>query len=485
MAHGKCLWMRCRAAGAMILAALLLLVGPVTAVATEDAGLFLFRYTITEEGVTIEEYCGTNLSTVTVPETIDGRNVVRIGAYAFADEQTDEESGYTYIVPRGDIATIDLPNGLIEIERGAFQGLQTLRRADVPDSVTKLGFDAFRDCTELSEVRLSENLAEIPANAFQSCGLSSLTIPEGVTRIGDSAFAENRQLTAVELPESLTEIGDGAFGSCTSLTQIDIPDGVSRMGVGCLGGTALRECTIPAGITEISAGLFSWCDSLETVRFRAVPEKIVQNAFLDCTQLQTVEVDATSEEWQTVAFDGTGNASLLEARTLCLRDDDPQSSSAQLTSSAPASFLDSVMLQGDSALRLETDSGQWQLRGPVAGSADNATKRSELLGGLILPDGIRATVESIRETDDIVATGDRIQFTRGGEILSEVIIIVDGDVLGSGVMSLSQLVRMTSALSGDAVLAGPFLKAGDFTHSGSIDLSDIVRESAMLKAARS
>lgn len=476
----------CRFVSTAFIAVLLLFSLPAAGMAANDNEDPVFRYSITEEGVTIEEYLGRGQAHITVPAAIDGRPVVRIGAYAFADEQMDDESGYSYVAAREDIEAVSIPYGITEIERGAFQGLEALQSADVPDSVTKLGFGVFRDCAALTQMHLSAGLREIPDRAFQSCALKSIDVPEGVECIGSSAFAQNRQLQSVQLPESLVEIGEGAFGECSSLQRMDLPQGVAKMGIGALGGTGLTECTLPAGLSEVPAGLFMWCGSLQTVRFGAAPVSIVQNAFLNCSQLQTVEINATSEEWRDVRLDETGNASLLEARTVCLHDEEAQPVPFRDETDASAILQYDIQLRRNSAFRLTKSGGYLQLRGPVAGRAASTTL-TELLDGFDVPVDVAGTVvyaDTAPGPRDAAATGDRIAFHRNGELLSEVTVIVDGDVLGSGVMSLSQLVRMAAALSRGNPLRGVHLLAGDFTGSGSIDLSDIVHEAALLREVR-
>ncbi len=68
---------------------------------------------------------------------------------------------------------------------------------------------------------------------FHDCtGLTSVTIPNSVTSIGDGAFSDCSGLTSVTIPDSVTSIGDYAFSSCTGLTSVTIPDSVTSIGDG-------------------------------------------------------------------------------------------------------------------------------------------------------------------------------------------------------------------------------------------------------------
>ena len=68
-------------------------------------------------------------------------------------------------------------------------------------------------------------------------------IPDGVTSIGDEAFAECSGLTSVVIEDGVTSIGDEAFSGCSSLTSIVIPWSVTS-----IGDEAFAECENLAGV---------------------------------------------------------------------------------------------------------------------------------------------------------------------------------------------------------------------------------------------
>lgn len=105
----------------------------------------------------------------------------------------------------------------------AFFGESELTSVSIPQTVTRIAEQAFSNCSKLKSISLPEGVTTIERAAFSRCGsLTGISIPEGVTTISTEAFAECSQLSHISLPGSLKYIETGAFTGCSSLKTVSI-----------------------------------------------------------------------------------------------------------------------------------------------------------------------------------------------------------------------------------------------------------------------
>lgn len=128
----------------------------------------------------------------------------------------------------------------------------------VPEGVTAIGEYAFGQCSKMQQLNLPSTLRAINSWALEGCALRQIDIPDSVTSIGSYAFSDCRYLTRVELPTGLTRLEESTFQNCSSLSQITLPAGLDY-----IGGYAFRECqqlknvNLPNSLSEI--GAFAFC----------------------------------------------------------------------------------------------------------------------------------------------------------------------------------------------------------------------------------
>ena len=142
----------------------------------------------------------------------------------------------------------------------------------IPTGVTSIGNSAFWGCSGLTSVTIGNNVTSIGNYAFRGCsGLTSVTIPNSVTSIGEQAFSGCSGLTSVTIGNSVTSIGEGAFSGCRGLTSVTIPNSVTSIGNGAFYGCrGLTSISIPNSVTFIGRSAFSGCSDLTTLNFNAI-----------------------------------------------------------------------------------------------------------------------------------------------------------------------------------------------------------------------
>ena len=198
---------------------------------------------VTSIGGRAFSWCGW-LTSVTI-----GDSVTSIGSYAFENCSS--------------LTSVTIPDSVTSIGDYAFRYCARLTSVTIPDSVTSIGSSAFSGCTSLTSITVAKgntkyhsagnclietesktliagcknsiiptdgSVTRIGSYAFERCDLTSVTIPDSVTSIGDSAFSNCTGLTSVTIGDSVTSIGDSAFSDCTGLTSVTIPDSVTSIG---------------------------------------------------------------------------------------------------------------------------------------------------------------------------------------------------------------------------------------------------------------
>lgn len=171
-----------------------------------------------------------------------------IGAEAFMDSTLREVDLFDSVTTIGarafagcaQLETLTLPESVTEIGEGALDGLTGLKKLVVKCDPAILPASAFANMPNLNEVTVETGV--IPANLFAGSGVTTLELGEGVTEIGESAFA-NTALTAVDLSHA-TAIGANAFEG-TALTSAELTSATS-IGNGAFEGTPLQTVTLNA-----------------------------------------------------------------------------------------------------------------------------------------------------------------------------------------------------------------------------------------------
>ena len=227
------------------------------------------------------------------------------------------------------VTKLVLPEGLKSVGTDAFAGCTGLTEVTIHDGVTAIGGSAFSGCSGLTGVTIPSHVTDIGDSAFSDCsGLTEMVIPHSVKAIGVGVFKKCNRLTkitvdpgnahymsqndllltrdgrtlvqgvngAVTIPSGVTVIGESAFKDYDGLTQVTIPAGVEVIGPAAFYGCGgLTDVEIPAGVEAIGANAFYGCSGLADVVIPASVTNIGERAFVACGRLKAISVEAGNE----------------------------------------------------------------------------------------------------------------------------------------------------------------------------------------------
>lgn len=199
---------------------------------------------------------------------------------------------------------ITLPNSLTSLGWDVFRDCSSLERIVIPARVTEIPGEAFWGCTNLKSVTLPDGIRSIDGAAFQDCvSLEHITLPDGLWSIGSSVFQGCSSLKSIELPDSVTYISESTFQGCSSLTEIRIPDEVRAIGKSAFQGcSSLQHATLSRGLQEIGESAFEGCGQLQRIIIPDQVTSIGAYAFYNCKALKAAGFAGDAPELGTRAF---------------------------------------------------------------------------------------------------------------------------------------------------------------------------------------
>ncbi|MCD8238392.1 MAG: leucine-rich repeat domain-containing protein, partial [Clostridiales bacterium] len=242
---------------------------------------------------TITKYQGTETN-VTIPTTIAGYPVRKIGQYAFEKCDTvvsvsinnniEEIGMYAFGTGNGHIGPQNLKTVLINadtliFESGVFSNsklenitinctnsisfeksytfyeCENLKSVILPKGTKNLSFGMFEFDENLESVTLPDGLESIGERAFSNCSsLKSIKIPSTVTEVENAAFRECSSLEKISIPNSVTgALSDYMFENCKHLYSVEIGSGITTLKQGVFINTVIEELTLPANIEKVNS----------------------------------------------------------------------------------------------------------------------------------------------------------------------------------------------------------------------------------------
>ena len=240
------------------------------------------------------------------------------------------------LCPGGRTGSLTIPASVKKLDDYAFDRCSRLDCITFPSSVTKIGIYAFHKCAGLTQVTLPISVTSIDYNAFSACtGLISITIPASVTSIVEGAFSGCTGLKAfnvdasngkysssngllfdkekntliqcpagmsgiLTIPSGVTSIGNSACNSCEGLVGVTIPASVTSIGELAFYSCRMSSVAIPLGVTRIGGCAFSDCPGLTSITIPASVTSIGPDVFADCKSLKAITVDSQNENYSSL-----------------------------------------------------------------------------------------------------------------------------------------------------------------------------------------
>lgn len=387
-----------------------------------------FEYTFENGEAFITGYTGDDAD-ISVPATILGAPVTRIGEEAFQDvdciETVDLPNSIRSIEKRGfgwcsNLRDINLPEGLTAIGNEAFAST-AIEELSIPRTVTSIGDNVFDQCDELRRIGVaSENtsyrivngalldydstsllryppkasatsytmpdtVTDIWSTAFLGCEkLTSITLKQGIKRIGERAFVGCNHLTSITLPVSLEEISYPYFYNCSALTAIEVNAGCENYAddQGVLIGLTQNELlcfpeakkvstyTVPDGVEAIGDMAFYNNQSLKRVDLSDDVRRIEGSAFLSCPLLERITISSAVESISSDAIMDCDSVTIFG---------EPGSAAEQYASDAGIPFVNINEAEPDpvESIRLEVDDNNLVMGGRMSIYAEVLPKNAE------------------------------------------------------------------------------------------------------------
>ena len=239
------------------------------------------------------------------------------------------------------LTTISIPEGITRIGQNGFRQSELISSVVIPNSVTEIGDHAFDLCIGMNYLTLGTGLKRIGAHAFADCkNVAELIIPDNVEYIGDVAFSSLRSATRIVIGSGVKYLGVRAFQEADALPAFEVAPGntivcavegvlfnmakdtliqypgakggdytvpatVTAIGDGSFNNCApLNSISIPEGVTHVGTAAFAGCMGLKEVVIPNSVKRIGGTAFAACYNMESVTLGSGLDSLGITAFAG-------------------------------------------------------------------------------------------------------------------------------------------------------------------------------------
>ncbi len=230
------------------------------------------------------------------------------------------EITYDKVEEYENIKKVEIKDGITSIGFMAFYNCKSLTNITIPASITNIGYYTLSACSNLKDINVAEgnkNYSSLDGVLFNkkvteliqypvSKDKTTYTIPNTVNNIDSYAFYGCTSLTSIAIPDGVKFIDEGTFSDCAGLTSITIPNSVIYISESAFNGcTNLKNVKIGDGVTYIEQYAFNGCTSLTSITIPNSVTSIGGSAFYGCTSLKNIVIGDKVTEIVSSAFENT------------------------------------------------------------------------------------------------------------------------------------------------------------------------------------
>ena len=231
---------------------------------------------------------------VTIPETVE-YNGITFTVTSIADNAFKNCH---------ELTSVKILGGVKRIGKSAFGNCENLYSITIPSSVETIDEWAFGGCWSLGKVNITDLGAwcNVSFNDGFFSGhllflngveITDLVIPNGVDSIQPYVFANCTNINSISIPNSVVSIGDFAFSNCYDVFDVELSGSIKTIGRYAFANCSnIGELILPNGVSKICKGAFAGCHKISSLTISSSVSTIEEGAFSNCSSLASIHVDA-------------------------------------------------------------------------------------------------------------------------------------------------------------------------------------------------